>query len=84
MKQQFHPFSRRLMRSIILVMLITMAITSSLIFLLSANGTVTLLKDHYYDILSMVSERASGMFQVVETSSANNVDEIGKHLSDPD
>ncbi|MBR7026093.1 MAG: SpoIIE family protein phosphatase [Bacteroidales bacterium] len=84
MKQKFHPFSRRLMRRIIIVMLITMAITSFLIFLFSASGTVTMLKDHYGDVLNMASERTAGMIRVVEISSVNNIDEISKHLSDPD
>ena len=84
MKQKFHSFSGRLMRRIILVMLFTMAITSFLIVISSASGTVSVLKDHYRDILNMASERTAGMFRVVEISSANNIDEIYKHLSDPD
>ena len=84
MNQKFHSFSRRLLIRIILVMLIIMSFTSSLIFLFSASGTVALLRDHYSGTLNIVNERALGMFSVVETSATNNIDEVRKHLSDPE
>ena len=84
MDKRFHSFSRRLTNRIILVMLITMTITSSLVFIFSAADTVAMISDHYRDILKMTNERMEGMLKVVEVSSTNNVDEIRKHLSKPD
>ena len=43
-----------------------------------------MMTDHYQDILSLTSERTEGMLRLVEVSSANNVDEISKHLAYPD
>ena len=84
MKAQFHSFSGRLTRSIILVMLVTMTITSLLIFLFSSGGTLAMMKDHYHDILSITDEQLEGMLNLVETTSRNNVDEIHEHLDNPD
>lgn len=84
MNRKFHSFSRRLTNRIILVMLITMTITSSLVFFFSAADTVAMISDHYRDILKMTNERLEGMLRVVEVSSTNNVDELRKHLSKPD
>ena len=84
MKQTFHSFSERLTRSIILVMLLTMTLTSGLLVLFASRGTFSMMKDHYEDILSITNEQLEGMLNLVETSSVNNVDEIEQYLDQPD
>ena len=84
MKQTFHSFSERLTRSIILVMLLTMTLTSGLLVLFASRGTFSMMKDHYEDILSITNEQLEGMLNLVETSSVNNVDEIEQYLEQPD
>lgn len=84
MKPLFHSFSERLTRSIVLVMLVTMTITSGLLFVFSSRGTFSMMKDHYEDILSITNEQLEGMLNLVETSSVNNVDEIEQYLDQPD
>ena len=84
MKPQFHSFSGRLTRSLLLVMLVTMTIASLLIFLFSSGGSLAMMKDHYQDILSITDEQLEGMLNLVETTSMNNVDEIHEHLNKPD
>lgn len=84
MKQKFHSFAGRLTRRVILVMLIVMTFTSGLVFLFAAGSILSMMTDHYQDILHLTSERTEGMLRLVEVSSANNVDEISKHLDYPD
>ena len=66
------------------MMLIVMSFTSGLVFLFAAGSILSMMTDHYQDILSLTSERTEGMLRLVEVSSANNVDEISKHLAYPD
>lgn len=84
MKQKFHSFAGRLTRRVIVMMLIVMTFTSGLVFLFAAGSILSMMTDHYQDILSLTSERTEGMLRLVEVSSANNVDEISKHLAYPD
>ena len=84
MKPLFHSFSERLTRSIVLVMLVTMTITSGLLFVFSSRGTFSMMKDHYQDILNITNEQLEGMLNLVETSTVNNVDEIEQYLDTPD
>ena len=84
MKQKFHSFAGRLTRRVIIVMLVVMTFVSGLIFLFAAGSILSMMTDHYQDILSLTSERTEGMLRLVEVSSTNNVDEIAKHLADPD
>ena len=84
MKKKFHSFAGRLTRRVIVMMLIVMTFTSGLVFLFAAGSILSMMTDHYQDILSLTSERTEGMLRLVEVSSANNVDEISKHLAYPD
>ena len=84
MKQKFHSFAGRLTRRVIIVMLVVMTFVSGLIFLFAAGSIRSMMTDHYQDILSLTSERTEGMLRLVEVSSTNNVDEISKHLANPD
>lgn len=82
MKTKFQSFARRLTRRIILVMMLTMAVVSGIVYIFSTSGTMTMMEDHYQDILKMTDERVEGVLRIVEVSSANNVDEIRRHLGD--
>ena len=84
MKQKFHSFAGRLTRRVIIVMLVVMTFVSGLIFVFAAGSILSMMTDHYQDILSLTSERTEGMLRLVEVSSANNVDEISRHLANPD
>jgi len=84
MKQKFHSFAGRLTRRVIIVMLVVMTFVSGLIFLFAAGSILSMMTDHYQDILSLTSERTEGMLRLVEVSSTNNVDEISRHLANPD
>ena len=84
MNTKFHSFSGRLTRRIILVMMLTMAIVAGLVVFFSAGSTLVLINHHYEDVLKMTDERIEGMLNVVEVSTANNVDEIRKNLSRPE
>ena len=84
MKQKFHSFAGRLTRRVMLVMLVTMGTTAGLIFLFSAGSVLSMMQQHYQDILQLTSERMEGMLRLVEVSSENNVAEITKHLDSPD
>jgi sigma-B regulation protein RsbU (phosphoserine phosphatase) len=84
MKREFHSFATRLTRSILLVMLVVMTITSGLIFLFANGVTGSMVSSHYQDILKLTDERVEGTLSLVEVSSINNVGEIAEHLSSPE
>ena len=84
MKEKFRSFSGRLTRRIIFVMLLTMTVVSGLVILFAAGGTIKLVNNHYEDVLRLTDERVTGVMNVVEMSTANNVDEIRQNLSRPE
>ncbi len=84
MKTKFRSFSGRLTRRIIFVMLLTMMVVSGLILLFTTSGTVVLINSHYEDVLKLTGERVEGVMNVVEMSTANNIDEIRQQLSQPE
>ena len=84
MKKKFRSFSGRLTRRIIFVMLLTMMVVSGLILLFTTSGTVVLINSHYEDVLKLTGERVEGVMNVVEISTANNIDEIRQQLSQPE
>lgn len=84
MKQRIRSFADRLTRRILLVMLAVMSITSGLVFYFANGVTSTMVAKHYQDIVKLTDEQVEGVLSLVELSSANNVDEIGQHLSSPE
>lgn len=84
MKQRIRSFADRLTRRILLVMLAVMSITSGLVFYFADGITGTMVANHYQDIVKLTDEQVEGVLSLVEVSSANNVDEIGQHLSSPE
>lgn len=84
MKQRIRSFAGRLTRRILLVMLAVMSLTSGLVFYFADEITSTMVANHYQDIVKLTDEQVEGVLSLVELSSANNVDEIGQHLSSPE
>lgn len=81
MKKRIRSFADRLTRRILLVMLAVMSITSGLVVYFADDITGTMVAKHYQDIVKLTDEQVEGVLSLVELSSANNVDEIGQHLS---
>lgn len=54
------------------MMMLTMAVVSGIVYIFSTSGTMTMMEDHYQDILKMTDERVEGVLRIVEVSSANN------------
>ena len=84
MNTKFRSFSGRLTRRIIFVMLLTMTFVSGLILLFAAGSTVVLINSHYENVLKLTNERVEGVLNIVEVSTANNVDEVRQQLSQPE
>lgn len=83
-KKYSNSISGRLLRRIIVVMLITMAVTTGVVFLFAMAGMSAMANVHFEDILKITDERVSAVLKAVEVSAVNNVDEISKHLNSPE
>lgn len=84
MEKLIKSFSGRLTRTIILIVLVTMAVISVLAFLLTTKGVYSSFKAHYTDAIKSISHNITINLEKVEVSAVNIADEIKWHLSSPE
>lgn len=82
--RKFHSLSGQITRRILLPMLLTMAITASLVFYLAVGGMSILGVQHFNDILALTNEKVDKMLVTAEVSAYNNRSEVEENLYSPE
>ena len=77
-------FSGRLTRSIVLIVLVTMAVISIVVFVVTASGIFSSFKDRFADAIDNISRSITANLEKVEISATNIADEVTWHISSPE
>lgn len=84
MGKRIKSFSGRLTRTIIIIVLATMAVISVLAFLVTTTGIYSTFKAHYTDAINSISHNITINLEKVEVSAVNIADEVKWHLATPE
>ena len=84
MSKRMKSFSGRLTRTIVIIVLVTMAVISMVVFIVTASGLYSAFKDRFADAIENISRSIRANLEKVEISAANIADEVTWHISSPE
>ena len=84
MSKRLKSFSGRLIRTIVIIVLVTMAIISMVAFFVTSAGFYASSKVHYADTIDNISRNITLNLEKVEISAANIADEVTWHIATPE
>ena len=76
MSKGMKSFSGRLTRTIVIIVLVTMAVISMVVFIVTASGLYSSFKDRFADAIENISRSIRANLEKVEISAANIADEV--------
>ncbi len=84
MNKRMKSFSGRLTRTIVIIVLVTMAVISMVVFIVTASGFYSSFKERFSDAIENISRNISANLEKVEISGANIADEVKWHITTPE
>ena len=84
MSKRLKSFSGRLTRNIVIIVLITMAIISMVVFIVAASGIYSSFKERFSDSTENISHSIRANLEKVEISATNIADEVKWHIASPE
>ena len=84
MSNRIKSFSGRLTRTIIIIFLVIMTITSVLAFVVITTGVYSSFKEHFVDEIGNISRNITANLEKVEISAVNIADEVKWHIKTPE
>ncbi|MBP5740246.1 MAG: SpoIIE family protein phosphatase [Bacteroidales bacterium] len=84
MGRRLKSFSGRLTRTIVIIVLVTMAIISLVVFIVTSSGIYTSFKDRFAEAIENISRIITANLDKVEISATNIADEVTWHITSPE
>ena len=84
MNKRLKSFSGRLTRTIVIIVLVTMAVISMVVFIVAASGIYSSFKERFSDSTENISHSIRANLEKVEISATNIADEAKWHITTPE
>ena len=84
MSKPLKSFSGRLTRTIVIIVLLTMAVIAIVAFIVTSSGLYSSLKDRFAESIENTSRNITANLEKVEISAVNIADEVTWHITSPE